>query len=162
MKINLEEGTYLKDLKYDNLLKIINETQIEQNEENNNENEKEDDEAIEITNEEYLNKVNDIIGRISKVLLEKKKNIDEYFNKVLSKSITDYKAIRLVHLVEVLKNEFNIDLSNIEIFCLFTKVKPGNSKDVDDDMEEIIDYNKLKKEIENYLKNLKKKIMKLN
>ena len=157
MKINLEEGTYLKDLKYDNLLKIINETQIEQNEENNNENEKEDDEAIEITNEEYLNKVNDIIGRISKVLLEKKKNIDEYFNKVLSKSITDYKAIRLVHLVEVLKNEFNIDLSNIEIFCLFTKVKPGNSKDVDDDMEEIIDYNKLKKEIENYLKNLKKK-----
>ena len=85
MKINLEEGTYLKDLKYDNLLKIINETQIEQNEENNNENEKEDDEAIEITNEEYLNKVNDIIGRISKVLLEKKKNIDEYFNEVLSK-----------------------------------------------------------------------------
>ena len=89
MKINLEEGTYLKDLKYDNLFKIINETQIEQNEENNNynKNEKEDDEAIEITNEEYLNKVNDIIGRISKVLLEKKKNIDEYFNKVLSKSI---------------------------------------------------------------------------
>ena len=36
MKINLEEGTYFKDLKYDNLLKIINETQIEKNEENNN------------------------------------------------------------------------------------------------------------------------------
>ena len=160
MKVNLEEGTYLKDLKYENLFKIINDTQIDPNEniEENKENqEKDDDDAIEITNEEYLNKVNDIIGRICKVLLEKKKNIDEYFGKVLSKSVTDYNAIRLVYLVEVLKNEFNIDLSNIEIFCLFTKVKPGNSKDVDDDMEEIIDYNKFKKEIEKYLRNPPKK-----
>jgi hypothetical protein len=55
MKCFIDDGNYLKDLKYDNLLKIMNETQIEQNEENNNynENEKEDDEAIERTNEEF-------------------------------------------------------------------------------------------------------------
>ena len=79
--------------------------------------------------------------------------MDEYFGKIVSKSITDYKAIRLIKLVDVLKEEFNIDLSNIEIFCLFTKVKPnlGASKDPDD-IEEIIDYSKLKEEIENYLR----------
>ena len=155
MKVIQEEGTYLTDLKYSNLIKILDETPVDPNEniDDNEGNEKEDDDAIEITNEEYLNKVKDIIARICRVLLIKKKSPDEIFLKCLSKSVTDYKAIRLVHLVEILKNEFKIDLSNIEIFCLFTKVKPGNSRDVDDDMEEIIDYSKLKKEIENYMKN---------
>ena len=74
--------------------------------------------------------------------------------KIVSKSINDYRAIRLVKLVDVLKEDFNIELSNIEIFCLFTKVKPSlaTSKDADD-IEEIIDYDKLKEEIENQLKN---------
>ena len=155
MKVIQEEGTYLKDLKYSNLIKILDETPVDPNEniDDNEGNEKEDDDAIEITNEEYLNKVKDIISRICRVLMIKKKTPDEIFLKCLSQSVTDYKAIRLVHLVEILKNEFKIDLSNIEIFCLFTKVKPGNSRDVDDDMEEIIDYSKLKKEIENYMKN---------
>ena len=83
--------------------------------------------------------------------------MDEYFEKIVSKSITDYKAIRLIKLVDVLKDEFNIELSNIEIFCLFTKVKPnlGASKDPDD-VEEIIDYTKLKEEIENYLRHPEK------
>ena len=43
---------------------------------------------------------------------------------------------------------------------MFTKVKPGNSRDVDDDMEEIIDYTKLKKEIEDCMKNPPKKEVK--
>ena len=73
--------------------------------------------------------------------------------KILSKSITDYRAIRLVKLVDVLKEDFNIELSNIEIFCLFTKVKPNltTSKDADD-IEEIIDYDKLIEEIQANLK----------
>ena len=162
MKVIQEEGTYLKDLKYSNLIKILDETPVDPNEniDDNEGNEKEDDDAIEITNEEYLNKVKDIISRICRVLMIKKKTPDEIFLKCLSQSVTDYKAIRLVHLVETLKNEFKIDLSNIEIFCLFTKVKPGNSRDVDDDMEEIIDYTKLKKEIEDYMKNPPKKEVK--
>ncbi len=162
MKVIQEEGTYLKDLKYSNLIKILDETPVDPNEniDDNEGNEKEDDDAIEITNEEYLNKVKDIISRICRVLMIKKKTPDEIFLKCLSQSVTDYKAIRLVHLVEILKNEFKIDLSNIEIFCLFTKVKPGNSRDVDDDMEEIIDYTKLKKEIEDYMKNPPKKEVK--
>jgi hypothetical protein len=162
MKVIQEEGTYLTDLKYSNLIKILDETPVDPNEniDDNEGNEKEDDDAIEITNEEYLNKVKDIIARICRVLLIKKKSPDEIFLKCLSQSVTDYKAIRLVPLVEILKNEFKIDLSNIEIFCLFTKVKPGNSRDVDDDMEEIIDYTKLKKEIEDYMKNPPKKEVK--
>ena len=161
MKCFIDDGNYLKDLKYDNLLKILEETQIDPNEniddlevdEENKENKEGEDDAIEITNEEYLSKVKDIISRICKVISTRKKSVDDYFLKIVSKSITDYKAIRLIKLVDVLKEDFNIELSNIEIFCLFTKVKPnlGASKDPDD-IEEIIDYSKLKDEIENYLK----------
>ena len=161
MKCFIDDGNYLKDLKYDNLLKILEETQIDPNEniddleadEENKENKEGEDDAIEITNEEYLSKVKDIISRICKVISTSKKSVDDYFLKIVSKSITDYKAIRLIKLVDVLKEDFNIELSNIEIFCLFTKVKPnlGASKDPDD-IEEIIDYSKLKDEIENYLK----------
>ena len=166
MKCFIDDGNYLKDLKYDNLLKILEETQIDPNEniddlevdEENKENKEGDDDAIEITNEEYLSKVKDIISRICKVISTSKKTVDDYFLKIVSKSITDYKAIRLIKLVDVLKVDFNIELSNIEIFCLFTKVKPnlGASKDPDD-VEEIIDYSKLKDEIENYLKSPPKK-----
>ena len=157
-----DEGNFLKDLKYDNILKILDDTPIDPNEqeedeieEKDKENKKDnnDDDAIEITNEEYLSKVKDIIERICEVLNNNKKNIDDYFLKIVSNSITDYRAIRLIKLVDVLKKEFNIDLTNIEIFCLFTKVKPNltSSKDADD-IEEIIDYDKLKEEIENQLK----------
>ena len=161
MKCFIDDGNFLKDLKYENILKILEETPIDPNEnldevedDENKDNKDGDDDAIEITNEEYLSKVKDIISRICKVLLKQKKNLDEYFAKIISTSITDYKAIRLIKLVDVLKEEFNIELSNIEIFCLFTKVKPnlGASKDPDD-VEEIIDYSKLKEEIENYLRN---------
>ena len=162
MKCFIDDGNFLQDLKYENILKIVDETPLDPNEnyddiEGGEENKEGDDDAIEITNEEYLVKVKDIISRICKVILKEKKNVDEYFEKIVSKSITDYKAIRLIKLVDVLKDEFNIELSNIEIFCLFTKVKPnlGASKDPDD-VEEIIDYTKLKEEIENYLRHPEK------
>ena len=162
MKCFIDDGNFLQDLKYENILKIVDETPLDPNEnyddvEGGEENKEGDDDAIEITNEEYLAKVKDIISIICKVILKEKKNVDEYFEKIVSKSITDYKAIRLIKLVDVLKDEFNIELSNIEIFCLFTKVKPnlGASKDPDD-VEEIIDYTKLKEEIENYLRHPEK------
>ena len=162
MKSFIDDGNFLQDLKYENILKILEETQIDPNEnldevEGENENKDNEDDAIEITNEEYLSKVKDIISRICKVLVKEKKNVDEYFEKIVSKSITDYQAIRLIKLVEVLKDEFNIELSNIEIFCLFTKVKPNLAASKDpDDVEEIIDYTKLKEEIENYLRHPEK------
>ena len=168
MKCFIDDGNFLQDLKYENIIKIIEETPFDPNEnlddiEGENENKEGDDDAIEITNEEYLAKVKDIISRICKVLLKEKKNVDQYFEKIITKSITDYKAIRLIKLVEVLKDEFNIELSNIEIFCLFTKVKPnlGASKDPDD-VEEIIDYSKLKEEIENYLRHPEKQSTSIN
>ena len=163
-----DEGNFLKDLKYENILKILEDYPLDPNEQeeevDNDDKEKEnkkdnnDDDAIEITNEEYLAKVKDIVERICDVLIENKKNVDDYFLKIVSKSITDYRAIRLIKLVEVLKKDFKIDLTNIEIFCLFTKVKPNlaSSKDADD-IEEIIDYDKLKEEVENQLKNPRNK-----
>ena len=163
-----DEGNFLKDLKYENILKILEDYPLDPNEQeedvDNEDKEKEnkkdnnDDDAIEITNEEYLAKVKDIVERICDVLVENKKNVDDYFLKIVSKSITDYRAIRLIKLVEVLKKDFKIDLTNIEIFCLFTKVKPNlaSSKDADD-IEEIIDYDKLKEEVENQLKNPRNK-----
>ena len=164
-----DEGNLLKELKYQNILKVLEDVPVEPNEqeegepeegeEKDKENKKDnDDDAIEITNEEYLSKVKDIIERICEVLINSKKNVDDYFLKIVSKSVTDYRAIRLIKLVDVLKKDFNIDLTNIEIFCLFTKVKPNltSSKDADD-IEEIIDYDKLKEEIENQLKNPQKK-----
>ena len=153
MKVFPEEDKFLRSLKVDNLIKIIEETEINPNENYDIEDEKkDDDEAIEITNEEYLNKVKNIISRICKQILIKKKSVEEIFGKIISKSIKDFKAIRLVHLVDVLKSEFNIELSNIEIFCLFTKIKPGNEKENEDDVEEIVDYDKLKNEIEEGLR----------
>ena len=81
MKVIQEEGTYLTDLKYSNLIKILDETPVDPNEniDDNEGNEKEDDDAIEITNEEYLNKVKDIISRICRVLMIKKKLLMKYF-----------------------------------------------------------------------------------
>ena len=162
-----DEGNFLKDLKYENILKILEDTPVDPNEQEeevegddkDKDNKKDnDDDAIEITNEEYLAKVKDIIERICEVLIENKKNVDDYFLKIVSNSITDYRAIRLIKLVDVLKKDFKIDLTNIEIFCLFTKVKPNlaSSKDADD-IEEIIDYDKLKEEIEIQLRNPKNK-----
>ena len=79
-----DEGNYLKDLKYENILKILEDTPIDPNEaqdeiEGEEEKEKEkdkqdnDDDAIEITNEEYLSKVRDIISRVCEVLKKSKK-----------------------------------------------------------------------------------------
>ena len=166
MKNYNEENTSLNELKYTNLINVIENSEIdpnliEKNDEinnNNNNNNNNDDEPIEITNEEYLNNVKEIIAKIGNALINKKRNFDNIFNSCVSKSKTEFKGIRLVNLVEKLKSDFNIELSNIEIFCLFTKVKPdkknlSKNEDDDEDIEEIIDYNKLKKEVEEFIKN---------
>ena len=165
MKNYNEENTSLNELKYTNLINVIENSEIdpnliEKNDEinNNNNNNNNDDEPIEITNEEYLNNVKEIIAKIGTALINKKRNFDNIFNSCVSKSKTEFKGIRLVNLVEKLKSDFNIELSNIEIFCLFTKVKPdkknlSKNEDDDEDIEEIIDYNKLKKEVEEFIKN---------
>ena len=168
MKCFIDDGNFLQDLKYENILKIVDDTPLDPNEnydevEGGDENKEGDDDAIEITNEEYLSKVKDIISRICKVMIKENKNVDEYFEKIVSKSITEYRAIRLIKLVDVLKEEFNIELSNIEIFCLFTKVKPNLAASKDpDDVEEIIEYTKLKDEIENYLRHPEKETKSTN
>ena len=87
-----DEGNFLKDLKYENILKILEDTPVDPNnqeediegEDKDKENKKDnDDDAIEITNEEYLAKVKDIIERICEVLIDNKKNVDDYFLKIV-------------------------------------------------------------------------------
>ena len=73
------------------------------------------EETLLIAYEEYLNKVKEIIGKICKVLKEKNKKLDDYFIKALSKSVNDFKAIQLINLVDILKNDFNIDLTHLSI-----------------------------------------------
>ena len=76
-----DEGNFLKDLKYDNILKILEDTPLDPNEPEEDEIEEKDkekkdnndDDAIEITNEEYLSKVKDIIERICEVINSNKK-----------------------------------------------------------------------------------------
>ena len=160
MKNYNEENTNLNELKYINLINVIENSEIDPNliEKNNeiNNNNNNDEEPIEITNEEYLNNVKKIIAKIGNLLLNKKRNFDNIFNSCVSKSKTEFKGIRLVNLVEKLKSDFNIELTNIEIFCLFTKVKPNKknlNEDDEEDIEEIIDYNKLKNEVEEFMKN---------
>ena len=102
-----DEGNFLKDLKYDNILKILEDTPLDPNEPEEDEIEEKDkekkdnndDDAIEITNEEYLSKVKDIIERICEVINSNKKKVDDYFLKIVSNSINDYRAIRLIKLV---------------------------------------------------------------
>ena len=160
MKNYNEENTNLNELKYINLINVIENSEIDPNliEKNNeiNNNNNNEEEPIEITNEEYLNNVKKIIAKIGNLLLNKKRNFDNIFNSCVSKSKTEFKGIRLVNLVEKLKSDFNIELTNIEIFCLFTKVKPNKknlNEEDEEDIEEIIDYNKLKNEVEEFMKN---------
>lgn len=161
MKDFNEEDRFLNELKYENLLKIIDEIHLDPNENIHDDDEEgigkeKEDGAIEITNEEYLNKVKEIIEKMCKVLKKTHKNLDDYFLKAISKSIKDYKAIQLISVVDILKHEFNIELSHLEIFCLFTKIKPGDSmskEEDDNNIEEIIDYDKLKREVNEYMKN---------
>ena len=119
MKCFIDDGNFLQDLKYENILKVVDETPFDPNEnvediegeEDNKENKDGDDDAIEITNDEYLSKVKDIISRICKVIKKENKTPDDYFKKIISKSITDYVAIRLIKLVDVLKEDFKIELN---------------------------------------------------
>ena len=103
-------GKLFKSLKYENILKILEDNPIDPNElpdeilaeekkENNNKKDNNED-TIEIANEEYLYKVRNIISKICKVLKKNKKKIDDYFLKIISKSINDYSTIKLIKLVD--------------------------------------------------------------
>ena len=127
-------------------------TGMNTNKSNNNE-----DSIIEITNEEYSDKIMDIIGNLNLKIFERYKNIDELFgNELKQNENSNNKIIELYKLVNIIKSELNIELTQIDIFCIYSKFKLEkieNNKDGDVECD-FVDYDLFKNEIINF-KNIK-------
>lgn len=145
-----ETSIGLKQLNYYNLLSLL--TTNSDDAPNTND----ESSIIEITNEEYLSKAAEIMQRIAKALKEKGKGIEDYLNSISYKK-GDVSVVDLEKVNDILKKEFDINLSSIEIFCFFSKVKyeeenKGNTNEksltnTNTQELEIIDYEKLKNEL---------------
>jgi len=83
-----------------------------------------DNSLIEITTEEYNEKISLIMNTISSEIMKKSnKNTEEYINKLFEKYITTdeigHQIIELTKLVEEIKNSLFIELNQIDIFLNF-------------------------------------------
>ena len=123
----------------------------------------EDNSLIEITNEEYNEKISVIMNSITSEILKKSnKNTEEYINKLFQKYIfsdeQEHQKIELNKLVEEIKNSLFIELNQIDIFCLYSKFQINESKNNLNNTE-TIDFKSFKNEIlcyANQLQNAKK------
>jgi len=154
MKSFNDEKASINDLKYELLFKILKEKEDEIFEEEAGENETneeaEEESAIEISSDEYLRKVSNVVRKIKLGLKSSKTSTDEHFLKFILPEHEEYRALELARLVQILNEEFNIILDSIDIYCLFTKLKHSEGEnDNDSEIEEIIDYDKLIIEIKN-------------
>ena len=110
-----------------------------------------DNSFIEITNEEYTEKITLIMNSISNEIYKKSNNGNnqEYINKLFGKYIiTDdegHQVMELSKLVDEIKTTLFIELNQIEIFCLYTKFKINEDKI--SNTTELIDYESFKNEI---------------
>ena len=113
-----------------------------------------DNSFIEITNEEYQEKIALIMNSISNEIFKKSNNGNnqEYINTIFGKYIiTDdegQQVIELSKLVDEIKTTLFIELNQIEIFCLYTKFKINEDKI--SNTTELIDYESFKNEIISY------------
>ena len=166
--INKENKYSLRDLNYNSLIEEIsiyinnnnidindNSTNNEITENNNyegflNGNNNEENSYIEITNEEYNEKINLIMNLISSEIIKKSNNnTNDYINILFNKNIfTDddgHQIIELSKLIDEIKNSLYIELNQIEIFCLYSKFKINDDKNINN--TELIDYDSFKNEI---------------
>jgi hypothetical protein len=157
MKCFNDENSCIHDLKYDNLFKVLKESEeLLTNQEDGDEDEDEeiedgqtnenDESAIEITTEEYLKKVESIVKKIVHVLMANNTRLEDYFEEFINQDIKEFKALDLVKLVGILNDEFNIILDSVDIYCLYTKLKHVEDEETEIS-EEIIDYDKLVREV---------------
>ena len=136
----------LKQLDYSTFLELINNNKYTKEE---LESYKDDDESIiEIKNEDYIKIVNDIIQKMKNYLKSNNQNLDYFFKRF----VVDNNSIDLGKVVDVLKSDFKLELNQIEIFCLFSKYKIENEEN-NNTNDEIINYQKLKKDIEDKKEN---------
>ena len=143
MKINNNKKLLLKMLNYENIIEIlVTNYSIEDFNEI-------DDEIIEISEKDFENKIKEIIKKINKNLNLTSKNFDYFFKNLEY----DNEKIDLNKFVDALNNFLNINLEQIEIFCIFSKYKFNNNNNNND---EILNYNKIKFDIDNLNNEIKK------
>ena len=105
---------------------------------------------IEITNEEYLHKAKEVLLKINNYINTNNTTLNDLFGCAVDNMNNKSKpTIELGKLLDILKNECKIELNSMEIFCLFSKVKMDYVSNDGIHKEEIIDYTKLKEEINN-------------
>ena len=109
-----------------------------------------DNSLIEITNEEYNEKLTLILNSISSEIIKKSnKNTEEYINKLFEREIiTDqigHQIIELSKFVEQIKNSLFIELNQIEFFCLYSRFQFNDNNKVNN--TELIDFKSFKNEI---------------
>ena len=153
-------------IKSHNELDIDSNSNLSEIEDNNlegtfNANLTEDNSLIEITNEEYNEKLSLIMNAISSEIMKKcNKSTEEYINKLFDKYIITSEVgnqfIELTKLVEEIKNSLFIELNQIDIFCLYSKfqINENNNKNINN--SEMIDFKLFKKEILFYADQIKK------
>ena len=125
----------------------------------------EDNSLIEITNEEYNEKISLIINSISSEIMKKSnKNTEEYINKLFNKYVTTdengLQTIELSKLVEEIKNSLFIEFNQIDIFCLYSRFQINENKN-NVNNNELINFKSFKNEIllyANQILSSKKKI----
>ena len=113
---------------------------------------------IEITNEEYNEKLTLILNSISSEIIKKSnKNTGEYINKLFEREITTdqigHQIIELSKFVERIKNSLFIELNQIEIFCLYSRFQFNDNNKINN--TELIDFKSFKNEILLYVNQLK-------
>ena len=163
-KIFLDKIIY--QIKSNNDLDIDSNSNLSEIEDNNlegtfNANLTEDNSLIEITNEEYNEKLSLIMNTISSEIMKKSnKSTEEYINKLFDKYIITNELgnqlIELTKLVEEIKNSLFIELNQIDIFCIYSKfqINENNNKNVNN--TELIDFKLFKKEILFYADQIKR------
>ena len=144
-------------IKSHNELDIDSNSNLSEIEDNNlegtfNANLTEDNSLIEITNEEYNEKLSLIMNAISSEIMKKcNKSTEEYINKLFDKYIITSEVgnqfIELTKLVEEIKNSLFIELNQIDIFCLYSKFQINENNNKNANNVEVIDFKSFKNEI---------------
>jgi len=179
LKTYNDENSSITELKYENLIKILNDEDYGKPDELDLEDEENEDQAerakkakhnpngesgednphshqqqndsdesgIEITTEEYLKIVEGILIDMTNKLYQKRLNFEEIFKPYVTQienkdKKTKFNILELKYFVNILHDELELNLDSVDIYCIFTKFKVDENE-----TEEIIDFEKLKAEL---------------
>lgn len=104
-----------------------------------------DCDEVTLTVEQFNEKVDKVLSKIAEYLIKEKLNVFNYFtlNVTIIKQNENNQIIDLKDFLSKIQN-MQIEISELEIYCIFTKLKVNN------DEIEAIDLIKLKEEMQNY------------